>query len=241
MRAGGTTKTRQHLVATELLKILTGRWQLVGLMAVLAVHALPLLLWGAQAEPALEWNGLRSRSGWLLAYAMMFFGVVLTSSEFRFRTVTHSWLITPGRVRVLVAQVTVVALIGALLTTAVFTAWWLRGASRHGAAAMRAGRPAEVLSAYLIVIVVVCATGVTGAALGAITRSLGLAAATIAMCGLVEAVSDGGRFHGPVTAPSGVLLWPTTETNATSLSAAIAWAVILTAVASASLRRDLPS
>ncbi|MCK9898836.1 hypothetical protein CC117_15530 [Parafrankia colletiae] len=243
--AGGAGRGRgpntSRLVGAELMKLATGRWQLAGLCVVLAVHALPLLLWGAQADPALAWNGLRSRSGFLLAYAMMFFGVVLVTSEYRYRTITHAWLVSPGRVRVLAAQAATVVLIGTALSSLVFAAWWLRGAGRHGGAAMRSGRPAEVLTAYLIVVAVVCAAGLTGVALGEITRGLAPAAGVVALSGLAEAALDGARFHGPVTAPSGVLLWPTTETPVSSLSAAISWAVVLIAAASASLRRDLPS
>ncbi|WP_018636719.1 ABC transporter permease [Parafrankia elaeagni] len=247
-RAGGTGGTGRgrgprapRLVGAELMKLATGRWQLAGLCVVLAVHALPLLLWGAQADPARAWISLRARSGFLLAYAMMFFGLVLVTSEYRYRTVTHAWLVSPGRVRVLAAQATTVVLTGMVLSSLVFAAWWLRGAGRHGGAAMRSDRPAQLLSAYLIVVAVVCAAGLTGVALGELTRGLGLGAGTVALSGLVEAVLDGARFHGPVTAPSGVLLWPTTETPVSSLSAAISWAVVLIAAASASLRRDLPS
>ncbi|MEX5711284.1 ABC transporter permease [Parafrankia sp. FMc6] len=230
-----------RLVATELLKITTGRWQLVGLCVALAVHVPLLLLWGAQAEPLVAWNSLRSRSGFLLAYAMMFFGVILVTGEYRYRTVTHTWLLTPRRSRVLGAQVLTVLAIGAALSTATFAAWWARGAARHGAPAMRADRPAELLSAYVIVVLMVCAAGVAGVGVGTLTRGSPAAAGAIALSGLAEAVLDGARFHGPATAPLGVLLWPTSETHVSSLLAAISWAVVLTAAASASLHRDLPS
>ncbi|SQD97564.1 ABC transporter permease [Parafrankia sp. BMG5.11] len=237
----GTGPGTGRLVATELLKITTGRWQLVGLCVALAVHVPLLLLWGAQAEPLVAWNSLRSRSGFLLAYAMMFFGVILVTGEYRYRTVTHTWLLTPRRSRVLGAQVLTVLAIGAVLSTATFAAWWARGAARHGAPAMRADRPAELLSAYVIVVLMVCAAGVAGVGVGTLTRGSPAAAGAIALSGLAEAVLDGARFHGPATAPLGVLLWPTSETHVSSLLAAISWAVVLTAAASASLHRDLPS
>lgn len=230
-----------RLVATEFLKIATGRWQLVGLGVVLLVHAFPLWLWGVPAEPLLAWNSLRSRSGLLLAYSMLFFGVVLASSDYRYRTVTLTWLITPSRVRVLAARISTVVLIGAALSTVMFTIWWLRAVVRHGTATMRSGQPAELAAAYLTVVVVVAAAGACGVALGTLTRGLGLAAGAFAVCLLVEALSDGFRFHGPATAPSGVLLWPTNEMPVSSLSAVVSWAVVLTVAATASLRRDLPS
>ena len=230
-----------RLVRAELFRIATNRWQLAALAGILLINLPPLLLWGAQADPVAAWNGLRSRSGVFVAYGLLLFAVALVTGEYRFRTVTQSWLVTPRRGRLLAAQVVTVAGIGLVMATLTFAAWWAAGAARHSAGVMRADRPAELAAAYGVVVAMVCAAAVTGVAVGTATRGLTVALAALAGCGLVEAVVDLLRFHGPVTATMGVLFWPTSETQTSSLLAAIGWAVVGPVAAAAVLRRDLPS
>lgn len=72
-------------------------------------------------------------------------------------------------------------------------------------------------------------------------RRRGCEHGVLAVLGLAEAVLDPLRFHGPTTGALGILLWPTWETEVSSLVATVAWAAVLTVAAGASLGRDLPS
>ncbi|MBL7495341.1 ABC transporter permease [Frankia sp. CNm7] len=228
------------LVRTEFFKISTNRGQR-GAVALFLLLQIPMLgFWGAGALPEATWNGLRARSGLLLGYLLMALGVQVAAGEFRWRTATLTWLVTPARHRVLGAQLLATVALGVALSALTFTAWVVAGAVRHDAAAMRLDRPGDLAVAFAVVAVTVCAAGVVGVAAGSIARGSSAALFTLLGVGLGELVGDDTRFRGPVTSALGVLGWPTSELDLLSFWAAVASALVATAAAFVALRRDLP-
>jgi hypothetical protein len=242
-RAHGRTRRPRRLgvlVRTELFKISTSRGQRNAVAVFLLLQIPMLAFWGADASPDNTWDALRSRSGLLLAYLLMALGVQVAASEFRWRTATLTWLATPVRRRVLGAQLLAVGGLGAVLSMLTFIAWVTAGAIRHDGATMRLDRPGELLGAYAVVVVTVCAAGVVGVAAGSIARGPSAALLGLLVLGLVELIGDASRFRGPVTSPLGVLGAPSTELDAAAFLAGIAWAAAGTVAALGALRRDLP-
>ncbi|OHV74787.1 hypothetical protein BCD48_02910 [Pseudofrankia sp. BMG5.36] len=225
---------------TEFFKIATSRGQR-NTVALFLIFQIPtLVFWGSQASPISTWEGLRSRSGLLLGYLLMALGVQIAANEFRWRTATLTWLVTPARHRVLGAQLLTVVALGAALSALTFTAWVAVGVGRHDARTMRLDRPGELAGAFAVVVLAVCAAGVVGVAVGSIARGPSTALLGLVGVGLLELIGDSSRFRGPVTSPLGVLGWPTSELDAVSLWAALGWGAAATAAALAALRRDLP-
>ncbi|OHV39587.1 MULTISPECIES: hypothetical protein [Pseudofrankia] len=225
---------------TELFKITASRGQRNAIALFLLLQIPMLVFWGAQASPASTWDGLRARSGLLLGYLLMALGAQIAASEFRWRTATLTWLVTPARHRVLGAQLLTVVALGAALSTLTFTAWVSVGVARHDARTMRLDRPGELAGTFAVVVLAVCAAAVVGVAVGSLTRGPSAALLGLVGVGLLELVGDTSRFRGPVSSPLGVLAWPTSELDAVSLWASLGWAAAATAAALVALRRDLP-
>jgi len=228
------------LVRTELFKLSTSRGQRAAVALFLLVQIPMLAFWGRGTLPESTWDGLRSRSGLLLGYLLMALGVQIAASEFRWRTATLTWLVTPARHRVLGAQLLTVVVLGTVLSALTFTAWVVCGVARQDGPTMRLDRPGELAAAFAVVAVTVCAAGVVGVSAGALTRGPSAALLGLVGVGLLELIGDSTRFRGPVTSPLGVLGWPTSELSTVSLWASVGWAVAATAAALAALRRDLP-
>ncbi|SNQ52167.1 conserved membrane hypothetical protein [Frankia canadensis] len=227
------------LVRTELFKVASSRWQATGLLAVVVLHV-PLMLWSGQQAPAF-WEGLRSRSGLFVAYAVMAFGVLVVAQEYRHRTAALSFLAVPGRARVTAAQFVTVAGTGLAMCSALFLAWLAVGVARYGGTGMHLDRPGQVVGAYAVVAVTVCAAGMIGVGLGTILRGSTGALLALGGCAAVEPLTDLTRFHGPATAPLGVLAWPTSELEISSLAGALCWGVLALVGALIAVRRDISS
>jgi hypothetical protein len=227
------------LVRTEAFKVASSRWQPVALLAVVVLHV-PPMLWSGQEAPA-YWEGLRSRSGLFVAYTIMIFGVLVVAQEYRHRTAELSFLAVPGRHRITAAQCVTVAAAGLTMCSALFTAWLAVGVARYGAAGMHLDRPTRVVGAYGVVAVTVCAAGMIGVGLGTILRGSTGALVALGSCAAVEPLTDATRFLGPATSPLGVLAWPTSELEITSLCSALGWGVLALVGALIAVHRDLTS
>ncbi|MBX6388877.1 MAG: ABC transporter permease [Frankia sp.] len=237
-RAGGARLTT--LLRAELFKIATNRGQRYALFLFWVLQAPMLVFLGADAAAEPTWDGLRSRSGLMLGYLLMALGALVSAQEFRWRTATLAWLVTPARRRVLVAQLLAVSVVGLAAATVTFTAWTAVGTVRVGGQAMRLDRPGDLAAQYVVVAATVCAAGAVGLAAGALTRSPSGALLGLCGIGLLELIGDSTRFYGPVTSPLGVLAWPTSELDPWSFGMALVWAGVWMAAAAILTRRDLP-
>ncbi|MCK9894358.1 ABC transporter permease [Frankia sp. AgB32] len=227
------------LARTELFKIASSRRQAVALLAVLVLHV-PPMLWGGQDADA-SWNGLRSRSGLFVAYAVMALGILIVAQEYRYSTAALAFLAVPGRRPVTVAQSLVVAAVGLTISSVLFAAWLTVGVLRYGAAGMHLDRPGQVVAAWAVVVVTVCSAGVLGVGVGTILRGSTAALLALGCCGALEPLLDVTRFRGPVTAPLGVLAWPTSELEMPSLVSAVCWGALALLGALLGVGRDVPS
>ncbi|MCK9924976.1 hypothetical protein MXD61_24440 [Frankia sp. AgPm24] len=70
-------------------------------------------------------------------------------------------------------------------------------------------------------------------------KTSSVALLTLIGAGAFELAFDGARFHGPATAVLGVLAWPTSELEGTSLVAAVGWGGLALGGALLAVRRDL--
>lgn len=227
------------LVRTEFFKVASSRWQVVTLLIVLVLHV-PLMFW-TQAAPEAAWNGLRSRSGLFTGFAMMVFGALVVTQEYRYRTAMLTWLTNPSRRRVTIAQALTVSMIGLALSGTLFAAWLAVGIIGHGGLGLHTDRPLDILRAYGIVAVTVCAAGVVGVGVGTLTRSSSGALLALGASGAAELLSDVTRFRGPVTSMMGVLAWPTSELEPGALVAAVGWGVLALVIALFAVQRDVAS
>ncbi|WP_041938601.1 MULTISPECIES: ABC transporter permease [Frankia] len=227
------------LVRTELFKVASSRWQPVALTAMVILHVPPMLWAGQNAQAA--WNGLRSRSGLFTAYTVMAFGVLIVAQEYRHRTAALAFLAVPGRRRITIAQYLTVAAVGLVLSAALFAGWLVVGAVRHGGPGMHLDRPADVAAAYGVVAVTVCAAGAVGVGVGTLLRGSTGALLALGGCGAFEPLLDATRFRGPVTAPLGVLAWPTSELETAALVSAVGWGILALAAGLFAVGRDLSS
>lgn len=227
------------LVRTELFKIASSRWQPVALTGILILHV-PLMLWAGQ-DAAASWDGLRSRSGLFTGYFTMAFGVLVVTQDYRYRTAVLAFLAVPGRRRITIAQGITVAAVGVTLSAVLFAAWLVVGVVRYGGPGMHLDRPADVAGAYAVVAVTVWAAGAVGVGVDTLLRGPTGALLALGGCGMFKLFPDATRFRGPVTAPLGVLAWPTSELEVTSLASAVCWGSLAVTAGLFAVRRDLPS
>ncbi|MCK9875083.1 ABC transporter permease [Frankia sp. Ag45/Mut15] len=222
---------------TEAFRIASGRWQPIALLAAVVVQ-IPPMLWASQ-DAVIAYNGLRARSGLSTAYVTMALGIIVATQGYRYRTADLTFLVVPHRHRVVVAQALVVGAVGVALSAVLFAGWLAVGVLRHGAAGMRLDQPGRLLVAYAVVALTVAAAAALGVGLGTILRGSSVALLTLIGAGAFELAFDGARFHGPATAVLGVLAWPTSELEGTSLVAAVGWGGLALGGALLAVRRDL--
>ncbi|MCM3883021.1 ABC transporter permease [Frankia sp. R82] len=225
------------LARTEAFRIASGRWQPLVLLAAVVLQV-PPMLWSTQAAE-IAYNGLRARSGLSTAYVTMALGIVVSTQGYRYRTADLTFLVVPGRHRVVAAQALVVGAIGVALSALLFAGWLTIGVLRHGADGMHLDRPGQLVTAYGVVALTVTAAAALGVGLGTIMRGSSAVLFALIGCAGFELALDGIRFHGPVTAVLGVLAWPTSELEGTSLVAAVGWGALALAGALLTVRRDL--
>jgi ABC-2 type transport system permease protein len=113
----------RRLVRAELRKLSTTRtfwWTMITAVAfaplgvVLAIHG------GTSEAPLASTEGFRNAIGWGASggVLMIVVGVLVVAGEFRFNTITSTFLITPRRGRVVVAKLAATALVGVALAVA---------------------------------------------------------------------------------------------------------------------------
>ena len=228
------------LFQAEVFTIRTTRMLRATLVVLLLVHVPPLAAWGQGATAEATWNSLRPRSGLLACYVLTVFAVLLAGQDYRYRTVSLSWLATPSRHRTLVARLFVTAATAAATTSVIFTAWMLAGAVRLGAKAVRLDAPAELASAYAVTVFAVVGAAVVGACVATIMRSTTGALLCLAGLSVIELVISEIRFVGPATSPLRILAWPTSEGSVESTVAVGVWMLVGAVAAAVTQRRDLP-
>jgi ABC-2 type transport system permease protein len=200
----------KHLIRAELLKMRTTRtfwWSAVAALAFVPV-SVALAVTGTGTGAGVV-NSLDSTAGFrnVLAAAssggvvVMLIGIMLMAGEYRFNTITSTFLVTPDRRRVLGAKLAAAGVVGlavaalaSVLTLAVALPWL---ANRHVEIASHGGDIAIVL---LGAIAATTIAGVVGVGIGALLTNQTLAiTATLLWTLVVEAmavnfVPDLGRW-----------------------------------------------
>lgn len=122
------------LIRTEVLKLRTVRspWLLLAAVPVLVIAGISGLVTsspGKLADPGTQANALAHVG--IAAMFTLAFGILAVAGEYRHKTITDSYLTTPGRGRVVGAKLSVYAAFGALaglfasgVGLAVAAAWW---------------------------------------------------------------------------------------------------------------------
>ena len=122
------------LIRTEVLKLRTVRspWLLLGAVPLLVIAGISGLVTsnpGALADPGTQANALAHVG--IAALFTLAFGILAVAGEYRHKTITDSYLTTPGRARVVGAKLIVYAVFGALaglvatgVGLGVAAAWW---------------------------------------------------------------------------------------------------------------------
>ena len=122
------------LIRTEVLKLRTVRspWLLLGavpLLVIAGISGLVISNPGALADPGTQSKALAHVG--IAALFTLAFGILAVAGEYRHKTITDSYLTTPGRARVVGAKLIVYAVFGALaglaasiVGLAVAAAWW---------------------------------------------------------------------------------------------------------------------
>ena len=192
-----------RLVTSEILKLVTTRSTI---LVALGAVALAALLGAANVATAAE-EGTNLGSAAFVenvvgvstvpALAALLLGVLLAAGEHQHHTITTTYLVTPRRVRVVVAKASAGAVGGvgiALAMVAAASATALAGVALKGGSAAVSGRAGIVLAGLL------CAAGLLGALgtfLGAIVRSQVAAVVTVAawvliLEGVIDVLAGGG-------------------------------------------------
>jgi ABC-2 type transport system permease protein len=122
------------LIRTEVLKLRTVRspWLLLGAVPLLVIAGISGLVTsnpGALADPGTQANALAHVG--IAALFTLAFGIIAVAGEYRHKTITDSYLTTPGRAQVVGAKLIVYAVCGALaglvasgVGLGVAAAWW---------------------------------------------------------------------------------------------------------------------
>ena len=242
------------LIRSEFRKLTTirGPWLLLAAGPVLVIAGVSGLIasGGNVRDPALQSRALAHVG--LAAMVTLLFGLLAVAGEYRYGTVTDTYLSSPARGRVLAAKLAVYSLTGAaaglvtcLTAIAATAAWW---AAKGGSFQLSAGEAWLTLGGGAGVNVAFAAIGVS---VGALIRNLAAAvAAALAWIALIEGIA--GQLLG-----SGLARWlpfyaseASDRANATGTAHLLpqwggglvltAYAVILAmAAAMATLKRDV--
>ena len=172
------------LARAELLKLRSTRTALGLFLAILLVTLGPLiLLLALLSRSDLAGGGLGVVAYLLVPMVLLVFGILGMTNEYRHRTITYAYLVTPRRWQVMAVKLAVYALVG--IATMLFTVVLVYVVTRIGASL----RDVEI-------------DATDGATLGDYTRQ-------IVVAGLITAfgVALGALFRAQVLTVAGTLLW----------------------------------
>ena len=172
------------LARAELLKLRSTRTALGLFLAILLVTLGPLiLLLALLSRSDLAGGGLGVVAYLLVPMVLLVFGILGMTNEYRHRTITYAYLVTPRRWQVMAVKLAVYALVG--IATMLFTVVLVYIVTRIGASL----RGVEI-------------DATDGATLGDYTRQ-------IVVAGLITAfgVALGALFRAQVLTVAGTLLW----------------------------------
>ena len=234
------------LLRAELLKLRTTRTYAVFVAEALAATLLVVGLNAASQKPG-HGHDLRNlfaadAAGW---FALLL-GAVVTTGEWRHRTIAGTFLAAPDRARVLAAKVAVSAAAGIALSfvgTVGSTALGAAILSHRGLHTPDVGMLADILWRNLVIAGLY---GAIGVAVGALVRSQPatiaglLIAALMLEPALLTTVPEAGRFGPLVGAPSGIAALHTQYTVllvVPALLVMLAWTAAALGAAALRLRR----
>jgi ABC-2 type transport system permease protein len=178
------------LARSEFLKLRSTRTALVLFLVVLFVVLVPLVLLLALLPASwLEQDGASAfltTSSTLVPLALLVFGILGMTGEYRHGTITYSYLVTPRRWRVMVMKLAVYTVVGMammlLAVALVYAAIGIAGAVRDVSIDPGGGATAGDLARQIVVAGLITAFGV---ALGALVRHQAVTVAATLMWALI--------------------------------------------------------